>query len=309
MSEPRIVTLIPSASEIVAALGLLEHIVGRSHECDFPPGIETRPALTRPRFPTDRPSAAIHESIRVLLDAALGVYALDAEALARLAPTHIVTQTQCEVCAVSLAQVEAAAAQLVGSKPRIVALAPMRLDDLFEDVRRVACAIDVAERAEALVASWRARLDAVRRAARPGAGARPRVACIEWCAPLMAAGNWVPEIVALAGGEAALGRAGAHAPVIAAEVLAQAEPDVLVFMPCGFDLARTEDDARTLLADKRLRRLRAVEEGRVFVTDGNAYFNRPGPRLVESVEIMAEILAPDRCRYGHEGTGFLPLRL
>ncbi len=304
----RIVTLVPSASELVAALGLMERIVGRSHECDFPPGIEARPALTRPRFATDQTSAAIHASVSALLDAALGVYALDADELARLKPTHIVTQTRCEVCAVSLDQVEAAAASLIGERPAIVALAPIGLDDLFHDARRVARALGAEAAAAALIEGWRGRLEAVRRRAADG-GPAPRVACIEWCQPLMAAGNWVPELVTLAGGRDVLGRAGEHAPRIEPGQLVAADPDVLVFMPCGYGLKRTEAEARALLKEPRLFGLRAVREGEIYITDGNAYFNRPGPRLVDSAEILAEILAPRRARYGYEGRAWRRLLL
>lgn len=312
-AAPRIITLIPSATEIVAALGLARHIVGRSHECDFPAEVVALPPLTRPRFSTDQSSAKIHESVSALLDQALGIYALDIETFARLAPTHIVTQTRCEVCSVSLAQVEEAAASLLGARPTILALAPMRLEDVFEDTRRVAQALGVTAEAERRIAEWRARLARLDQMVQPAGarprGARPRIACIEWCAPLMSAGNWVPELVERAGGRDVLGRAGEHAPVIAADALLEADPDIVVFMPCGYDLERTEADARKLLADSRFGALSAFRAGRVYATDGNAYFNRPGPRLVDSAEILAEIIAPERCRFGHEGRGWRRLSL
>ena len=307
-AAPRIITLIPSATEIVAALGLARHIVGRSHECDFPAEVVALPPLTRPRFSTDQSSAKIHESVSALLDQALGIYALDIETFARLAPTHIVTQTRCEVCSVSLAQVEEAAASLLGTRPTILALAPMRLEDVFEDTRRVAEALGVTAQAERCIGEWRARLARLDQMVQP-AGARPRIACIEWCAPLMSVGNWVPELVERAGGRDVLGRAGEHAPVIATEALLEADPDIVVFMPCGYDLERTEADARKLLAEPRWRALSAFRAGRLYASDGNAYFNRPGPRLVDSAEILAEIIAPERCRFGHEGRGWRRLSL
>lgn len=300
---PRIVTLVPSATEIVAALGLSERIVGRSHECDWPRGIERVPPLSRPRLDTSRSSAEIHESVTALLNAALSIYDLDAEALERLKPTHIITQTRCEVCAVSLAEVEQAVALLTERPARIVSLEPKTLADVLGDIRRVGEALGV--EAEPVIACLDARLEALRRRTSDlTEAARKSVACIEWTDPLMAAGNWVPELVALAGGRDALGRAGEHSPWLEWERLAAAEPEALVFMPCGYDLARTEADARAALEGAGWRRLRAFQEGQVYATDGHQYFNRPGPRLVDSAEILGEILHPDRFRFGHEGEGW-----
>ena len=300
----RIVSLIPSGTEIVAALGFAQDLAGRSHECDFPPRVDRLPSCSRTKIATRASSRSIDRQVRAIVERALSVYEVDAERLDRLAPTVIVTQTQCELCAVGLADVEAAVRGMVRSQPLIVALEPMRLDDLWRDIRTVAGALDAVDRGDALVRSLQARLDAIRvRSA--GLGSRPSVGCIEWIDPLMYAGNWMAELVRIAGGRMAFGDRGAHAGELDFERLAAADPDVLVAMPCGFDIARTVQDMPTLAAHPTWRRLRAVRRGRVFATDGNHYFNRPGPRLVESAEILAELLHPDAFDFGHRGSGWV----
>lgn len=301
--EFRIVTLIPSATEIVAALGLADRIVGRSHECDWPEGIERLPPLTRPRFETGRPSGEIHRSVKALLDAALGVYDLDTDLLESLKPTHIVTQTRCEVCSVSLPEVEAAVAQLTHRPSEIISLEPRRLTDVLADIRRVGAAFGVD--AGPVVRDLEARIDSLaRRTAALREDARKSVACIEWDDPLMAAGNWVPELVSLAGGRDLFGQAGEHAPLLEWEALKAADPEVVVFMPCGYDLERTERAARSLLRRPGWRSLSASKAGEIYASDGSQYFNRPGPRLVDSAEILAEILHPGGADPDYEGTGW-----
>jgi iron complex transport system substrate-binding protein len=297
-SPIRVVSLIPSATEIVASLGLAERLVGRSHECDWPAEVGHLPALTQPRFATDRSNAEIHRSVTALLKAALGVYDLDVAELERLKPTHIVTQTQCDVCSVRLEEVEDAVASLSGRRAEIVALAPMRLADLFDDIRRVARALGT--EAEPVVGALEARL--ARLSATTAAGPKLRVACVEWIEPLMAAGAWVPELVEIAGGRCLFAEAGERAPWLEWGALRSADPDVIVFMPCGFDIARTE--AELLDASAPWRGLRAAQEGEVYAVDANRYFSRPGPRLVESAEVLAEILRPELPGFGHEGDGW-----
>jgi iron complex transport system substrate-binding protein len=235
----------------------------------------------------------------------LAVYRVDADALDALAPDIIVTQTQCEVCAVSLRDVEDAVCKMVSSRPRIVALEPNALDDIFRDLQRVADALGVASRGRALELSLRARMDAVAARVREHlAGAvGPTVACIEWIEPLMAGGNWMPTLVEMAGGRSLFGEAGKHSPYMEFAELAARDPDVIVILPCGFDIARSLREMPPLVSTPGWQRLRAVASGRVFVTDGNQYFNRPGPRVVESLEILAEIL--HGLPYGHERSGFV----
>ena len=300
MSAPRIASLVPSATEIVAALGHAGSIVARSHECDWPPEVAQAPACTRARIDATKPSGAIHEEVGKLLAAALSLYDLDTDILRAARPSHIVTQDQCEVCAVGLSEVEAAAAEFLEAPVEIVSLAPMRLGDIWDDIARVGAALGV--NATPVREALRERVAAI--AERTKALLPKRVVTVEWTDPPMSAGNWVPEIVALAGGIDALGASGENAPFVEIAQVEAADPDAIVLMPCGYDLPRTVDDGRALLADPAWGRLRAVQAGDVYATDGNAYFNRPGPRLVESLEILAEILHPAHFGFGHEGTGW-----
>ena len=299
----RIVSLLASATEIVCALGLEDRLVGRSHECDFPESVKRLPRCTSPKFDTAGSSADIDRRVKESLQAEPSVYAVDARLLDELRPDVIVTQAQCEVCAVSLRDVKAALAGMA-RQPRVVSLNPNALADVWEDMRAVAAACGVPDRGEALVTDCRRRMRAVtdRVAGRP----RPTVACIEWIDPLMAAGNWVPELVELAGGTNLFGEAGKHSPWMTWDDLAARDPDVVVVMPCGFDLPRTWAELPALTGRPGWGSLRAVRTGRVWAADGNAYFNRPGPRLVEALEMLAEALHPEVCRYGHAGMERLP---
>ena len=294
MSVPRVASLVPSATEIVAALGCAEGIVARSHECDWPPEVAQAPACTRARIDASKPSGAIHEEVGKLLAAALSLYDLDTDILRAARPSHIVTQDQCDVCAVGLSEVEAAAAAFLEAPVQIVSLAPMRLGDVWDDIGRVGDALGVD--AAPVRAGLQARVAAI--AERAKALPPKRV---------MTAGNWVPELVALAGGIDTLGADGSHSPRITVGAVAAADPDAIVLMPCGYDLPRTADDGRALLADPAWGGLRAAQAGAVYATDGNAFFNRPGPRLVESLEILAEIIHPAHFSFGHEGTGWVRL--
>ena len=299
-ANPRIVSLIPSGTEIVAALGLADRLVGRSHEFDHPAGVVDLPVCTRPAFETGGSSRAIDRRVRAMLETALSIYDLDTDTLGRLAPSHIVTQDQCAVCAIDLATLERALGGMIGCDAQVISLQPQRLGDVWDDVVRVGAALGVDS--EPVAAALRARVAAID-AALP-AGPRKRVVCVEWADPLMAAGNWLPEMVALAGGDDVLGVGGGHAPYIDWDALAAADPDAIVMMPCGYGMARTRADAELLAGRPEWRALRAMQAGEVYVTDGNQYFNRPGPRLAESVEILAEILHPETFSFGHEGTGW-----
>jgi iron complex transport system substrate-binding protein len=288
----RIVSLIASATEIVCALGREDQLVGISHECDFPPSVTRLPRLTSPKFPTDGTSYQIDERVRAILAEGLSVYRVDAAAVRALKPDVIVTQTQCEVCAVSERDVEDALADWTGARPKVVSLRPDRLDDVWDDIRRVAAAIGGAP--DEVIGRLRARLDAL--ASRTRAVTRPRVAVVEWIDPLMSGGNWMPELIDLAGGQSLFGEVGKHSPMLAWDDLVAAKPDIVFVVPCGFDLART-------LAEMHTRDWSVFP--RVVVADGNAFFNRPGPRLVESAEILAEVCHPGVFDFGHEGRGWL----
>ena len=305
MADGRIVSLIPSATEIVAALGFEEQLVGRSHECDFPRSVDRLPACSSSKVDASAASRQIDAKVRSLVAEALSVYRVDPALLDRLAPTHIITQTQCEVCAVSLSDVQRAVRELVQSRPRVVSLEPMHLGDVWRDIRKVATALGAAESGYRLVDTLTARLDAIR-AHTQALGNRPVIACVEWIDPLMHAENWIPELVRIAGGTSMIGEPGRHSGYSSMDELVRHDPDVIAIMPCGFDIERSRKEMSPLATHPDWTRLSAVRSGRVYVTDGNQYFNRPGPRLVESAEILAELLHPGAIDFGHRGTGWVP---
>lgn len=303
MTRHRIVSLIPSATEIVCALGFESALVGRSHECDFPATVARVPVCTAPKFDPDGSSYEIDQRVKAIVGDALSVYRVDADLLRALRPTLIVTQQQCEVCAVSVRDVDAAVGDWLDDRPQIVALAPTALADIFTDIGRVAAALGVPERGADLVSAMHARMRAVHaRAAR--APHRPRVACIEWLSPLMAAGNWMPDLLTMAHAVNIFGAAGQHSPWLAWGELVQADPDCIVVVPCGFAIARTRQEIGPLTAQPSWPSLRAVRSDAVFLADGNQYFNRPGPRIVESLEILAELLHPSLAPARHAGHGW-----
>jgi iron complex transport system substrate-binding protein len=303
---PRIVSLIASATETVCALGFEDQLVGRSHECDYPESVRRLPACTAPKFDVEGSSADIDRRVKSILRDTLSVYRVDVDLLKQLRPDVIVTQSHCEVCAVSLRDVEQALCDWLDSRPRIVSLHPDALADVWTDIRRVAEALDVPDRGDDLVGRLRRRLDDVAGKART-LPRRPTVACVEWIEPLMASGNWMPELVEMAGGVNLFGAAGQHAPRLTWEQLCAADPDVILVLPCGFDIARSRREMPALTGKPEWPRLRAVRQGRVYLLDGNQFFNRPGPRLAESLEILAEVLRPEAFRFGREGTGWQPL--
>jgi iron complex transport system substrate-binding protein len=286
----RIVSCIASATEIIHSLGLGQYQVGRSHECDWPAEVCSLPVCTRPRFDIHGDSAQIDQRVKDTLRDAGSVYEVLVDTLEPLKPTHILTQTQCKVCAVSLADVEAAFGKTFQSNPQVVALEPNNLSDIYRDIRKVAAACGVTERGENLVHRIAAGLDEMLSAAKilP----RPTVACIEWTEPLMAAGNWIPELVEIANGSPVFGKAGSYSPYVEFDQLMQADPEVIVVMPCGYDLAKTKVESRWLTSRARWRDLQAVQNQRVYYCDANRYMTRPGPRILESTRALAEMLHP-----------------
>jgi iron complex transport system substrate-binding protein len=299
----RIVSLIASATEMVHALDLGEFQVGRSHECDFPLAVSALPVCTTPRFDIHGSSQEIDQRVKSTLASAESVYQVFEDVLERLQPTHIVTQTQCKVCAVSLDDVERALSAKFTTRPQVVALEPNSLAEIRADIRRLARACGVEQRGEALVQSIDGRMNEITR--RSKAGARhPSVACIEWQEPLMAAGNWVPEQIEMLGAVNLFGKAGEHSPWMQFEELAASDPDVIICMPCGYDVAKARAEMHWLTSRPDWANLRGVREDRVFIADGNQYLNRPGPRIVESLRILAEILYPEVFDPSLEGIGW-----
>jgi iron complex transport system substrate-binding protein len=334
MHDPpvRIVSLLPAATEIVAALGLAERLVGRSHECDEPPHVARLPALTAPRIDPAASSREIHEQVGRAVGATdvaqppaagtASLFTLDVEQLAALAPDLILTQATCAVCAVATADVEAAVARAAdlqmaelqaagrqpSSLPRVLPLSPTTLEGVFTDILTVGAATGTLAKAREVIARLQARCDSIacrtrqlqRRiaddAAAGGLAAStsggPRVALVEWLDPPMAAGNWVPQLVALAGGTDVLGHRGSHSHWISWDDLAAADPDVVVLIPCGFPLERVVVESASPAVQPHLAGLRAARTGRLWAVDGHHLFNRPGPRLVDSLEVLAEILHP-----------------
>lgn len=287
----RIVSLLPSATEIVCALGLTDDLVGVSHECDFPPEVIGRPVVSEPKINPAEDSPTIDTAVRRLVRDGLSVYRIKTDVLEKLQPDLIVTQDHCEVCAVSYAEVVAATAQLLHQPAAIVSLRPTRLADIFDDMQRVADATGRSDAGRELVQRLRGRLD-VLRARATSVHSRPRVACIEWMEPLMAAGNWVPELVELGGGTYDLVTPGGHSPTITWDDLLAYAPDVVIIMPCGFQLPQTQRELLRLTAHAAWHHLPAVRNKRVYAVDGNAYLNRPGPRIADSAELLAGLIQP-----------------
>lgn len=287
----RICSLLPGATEVVAALGRARHLVGISHECDYPPEIRTKPVLVRATVDPERLSSAeIDRRVRAGLKDGASLYELDEILFGRVRPSLIITQDLCHACAVTPAQLKRAIHALP-SPPRVLSLSPSTLDDVLADIERIGDAIGRADEASVLAEQLRSRLEAVLlRVAH--AETRPRVACLEWLDPLYAAGHWVPEMVACAGGVDALGTLGSPSVQVTWEQVQTAQPDALIVMPCGFSIARSMRELECLTTKPGWGDLPAVRHGDVFVVEAPAYFNRPGPRLIDGVEILAACLFP-----------------
>ena len=303
----RIVSLLPSATEIVAALGLADKLVGRSHECDWPLGLGHLPVLTQPKINPLADASTIDHDVRALVEDGVSVYKLDADAIRALQPDFVITQSQCELCAVSLGEVEAtlldwlAAAEVDAAQ--VVSLEPMALTDVAVDIDRVGVALGVREKAAALNAQMADGFAALR--AKTAALATRKVFFMEWTVPLMGAGNWMPETIAAAGGAVVLGQEGVHSQTVSMADIAAADPDVIVVGPCGFSIERAAQELAPLTPRDDWQALRAVRDGQVYLVNGNHFFNRPGPRLLQSAQIIAEILYPDVFLADNHGAGWL----
>ncbi|MDB5344677.1 MAG: transporter substrate-binding protein [Schlesneria sp.] len=287
----RIVSLLPSATEIVCQLGLGDDLVGVTHECDYPPFVQSLPKVTRTLIPHDATSLEIDGLVRERLKSQKALYSLDMPILEQLRPDLLVTQALCDVCAVAEEEVTAAACSLPG-QPKVVNLEPMRLSEVFDCIRLVGDAAGISTRAKEVITQLQSRVD---RVAQRNAQLkyRPRVVLLEWVDPPFCSGHWSPELVRIAGGMEGIGREGERSRTTAWEEILLYDPEYLIVACCGFNVERTLLDIPLLKQYPGFADLTCVRQGNVFVIDGNSYFSRPGPRLVDSVELLAHTLHPD----------------
>ena len=289
----RIVSLLPSATEIVSALGLAGELVGISHECDYPPDVVSKPVMIRPIVrPDSLTSPEIDATVAGALRDGKSVYVLDEDALRTAAPDLVITQELCDVCAVAYADVMAATKRLPRT-PKVLSLGPRAVFDVIKNVQTVAQAAGVPERATPIVAELRRRIDRVVEQ-RKSDGSIPSVACLEWLDPIYVAGHWIPEMVELAGGRDLLGTKGDPSRKVPWEAVLASRPEVLILMPCGFDIPRGVKEMHLLTQRPGWNELPAVRNGRVWMVNGHAYYNRSGPRLIDGLEFMAHMLLPER---------------
>ncbi len=280
----RIVSLVPHATELLFALGLEEEIVGVTHECDYPAHALSLPHITRDVLPPGLSAAEIDAAVRERTLEGGAIYELDAAALRDLEPDLIVTQALCPVCAVSYEDVAKIAAQLP-SRPKVIALDPKTLGETLGDIRTLAEATGRRREGVDLIARSSGRIDSVRLAVR--GRRRPRVAALEWLDPVFVAGHWTPQLIELAGGDDVLGLPGEPSETVTWEQLAEAAPEIVVAMPCGYDAPRAHEEALAYSAQ-----LRALDAGRVVAVNASAYFSRPGPRLIDGLELLGALLHP-----------------
>lgn len=308
MSIKKIVSLLPAATEIVCALGMESSLVGRSHECDYPESINSLPVCSEANFPDGLSSADIDVKVKEILADALSVYTVKREVIKELSPDVVITQAQCEVCAVSLPEVEQALENYLDKQAQIISLQPNSLDDIFTDIKTVADALNVQEDGECLLDDLNERVDIIRHKLKFMEN-KPTVACVEWLEPLMISGNWIPELVQIAGGTPVLAQAGKHSPYVSWDSIRESDPDIILLMPCGFYLEQTMREINLVLEQPGFADLKAVKNNRIYIADGNHYFNRPGPRIVDSVEILAEIIHPKQFAFGYEGESWIKFAL
>ena len=304
MNQTRIISLLPAATEIICALGLENCLVGRSHECDYPASIQKLPICSDAKFIAGSDSSQIDAQVKEILSDAVSIYKIDQELIKSLKPTHIITQAQCEVCAVSEKDVEEALSNLISQETSLISLQPNTLWDILKEIKEVAKTLGVEEKGNELVEDLEERIDLVKHKLKffPD---KPKVVIIEWLSPIMVAGNWIPELVEIAGGQSLLAENGKHSPLVDWQQIYDANPDVLIIAPCGFSIARTLQEIDLILNLPGLRDLTAVKNNRVYIADGNAYFNRSGPRIVDTIEMLAEMITPKYFNYGYESEGWI----
>tara|TARA_B100001559_G_C16415016_1_gene582251 strand:+ start:49 stop:945 length:897 start_codon:yes stop_codon:yes gene_type:complete len=283
----KIVSLIPSATEIIAALNLSKNLVGVSHECDYPKEILELPKLTDSKIKVEQSSLKIDNDIKKILEKSLSVYEVKSSLLKELNPDVIITQSQCSVCAVSLKDVEECLEKFINKKPLLIDLKPNTFDEVLEDIIHVGKKLNKKEESDFLVKNIKNEMSKIKK--KTSKLKVKNVLCIEWVEPIMTAGNWIPQLVEFAGGKNILAKSGENSNFIKFEQIKFKEVDIVIFMPCGFDIKRSKKEILKANIDY----LNILKDKKLFIVDGNKYFNRPGPDLLESTRILAEIIHPD----------------
>lgn len=299
----RIVSLLPSTTEIACKLGFEDQLVGRSHECDFPESVKKLPVLTQPKYPENGSSKKIDQEVKSLLEKSLSVYRVDADKLAELQPDIILTQDHCKVCAVSLEDVEHALEQKLDGHAKIVSVSPKNLHQIYQSIFDIGDALGARSKAENVVDEIKERMDIIRSTL---TNVKPVSAVtIEWIDPLMTAGNWIPECIHIAGGDDLLGTPGEHSPWIEWYTIMNSDPEILLISPCGYSIQQTVNELGTLRQHEGWDSLKAVKNDQVFILDGHHFFNRPGPRIFESTRILAEVFHPAHFKPTLKNTGWI----
>ncbi|MEL0269125.1 MAG: cobalamin-binding protein [bacterium] len=303
--KQRVLSLLSSTTEIIYALGCGDRLVGRSHECDYPEEVSELPICTIPKFNVDGTSREVDDEVKSLVQSALSIYYINEKLLKELKPDIIFTQSQCEVCAVSVSDVENALKNITGLSSRVISVEPNSVEDIFNDILTIAEILNVRKKGKELVELIKAKIDSTEKIVYQKSS--PSVAAIEWIDPLMAAGNWVPQLIRVAGGKNLFGEAGKHSPWMKYNDLVEQDPEIIIVMPCGYDIKKSLIEIKTLESKKGWGSLKAVRNRNVYITDGNQFFNRPGPRIIESLEILLEIIHSDFSESKHIDSGWIKL--
>ena len=301
--KKKVLSLLSSTTEVVYALGCEDQLVGRSHECDYPPAVITLPICTEPKFNVDGSSIEVDGQVKSILQNALSVYYINEDLLKELKPDIILTQSQCEVCAVSEKDVKSVVKNITGINPDIISVEPNSVKDIFKDIKIIAEALNVVDKGADLIDFMKNRIRTLKKSY--DVKSELTVAAIEWIDPLMAAGNWVPELIEMAGGINLFGEAGKHSPWMEYKDLIEKDPHTIIIMPCGYNIQKSIIEIDSLIKQKGWKEINAVQNDKVYITDGNQFFNRPGPRIIESLEILIEIFHNDKTDFKHIDSGWI----
>ena len=295
----RIISLIPSATEIICALGEEENLVGRSHECDYPISIQNLPMCTKLKLDVSGSSLDIEKSVNSFLTDSSSIYHIKEDLIKKLRPDIIFTQSQCNICAVSLEEVHAIFKGHEGIKPKIITLKPQTMEDIWKDINLVAESLGIPKKGLRLNRTIKKNIDLLE-SAQENKKQQATIACVEWIEPLMFAGNWVPEMVEIAGGNDIFGSAGVHSSWNTFENLLRSDPDKIIIMPCGYSIEKIKNEMIALKNTSNWKSLKAYKNNNIFIVDGNQYFNRPGPRILDSIKILKEIISNEKHLFGNK---------